>query len=259
MTATALGFSIGELADLAGVTVRTLHHYDRIGLLQPGQRTGAGYRCYTGEDAERLAQVLGYRELGFGLETIRTILDQPGTDPREHLLRQRGLLAERIERLRRIVAAIDTTLEAERMGTTGLTPAEKLEVFGDFDPDEHEAEVQQRWGESDAYKQSSSRTKDYTKADWVEIKAEGEAIMQGFAAARAAGLPATSPEAMDAAEAARQQIDRRFYDLSPEMHRHLGDMYVADERFTANYEKVAPGLAQYVRDAIHANADRAGA
>lgn len=259
MATTVRDFSIGELADLSGVTVRTLHHYDRIGLLRPGQRTAAGYRSYTEADADRLARVLGYRELGFGLATIRAILDEPDTDPRTHLHRQRRLLSERIDRLRRIVSVIDTTLEAQNMGTTGLTPAEKLEVFGDFDSDEYTEEVEQRWGETDPYKQSASRAKNYTKADWLEIKAETQANMGAFAAAQAAGLPATSPEAMDAAEAARQQINRRYYDLSHEVHRILGDMYISDPRFTANYETVAPGLAQYVRDAIYANADRAKA
>ena len=91
------------------------------------------------------------------------------------------------------------------------------------------------------------------------IKAEGEAATNALVAAMQAGLPATSSEAMDAAEQARQHISRWFYDCPVEMHRHLGDMYVADERFTATYEKSAPGLALYVRDAIHANADRAGA
>ncbi len=257
MTSTTLGFSIGELADLAGVTVRTLHHYDRIGLLRPGHRSAAGYRSYTEADADRLARVLGYRELGFGLDAIRRILDEPDADPREHLIRQRRLLGERIDRLRRIVTAIEATLEAQTMGTTGLTPAEKLEVFGDFDPDAYTDEVEERWGDTDAYKQSANRTRRYSKADWAEVAEEGEAIMAGFAAAQSAGLPATSKQAMDAAETARLQITRRFYDLSHEMHRKLGDMYVADERFTATYEKVAPGLAGYVRDAIHANADRA--
>lgn len=259
MTRTVQDFSIGELADLAGVTVRTLHHYDRIGLLRPGQRTAAGYRSYTEADADRLARVLGYRELGFGLESIRAILDEPDTDPREHLRRQRRLLGERIDRLRRILSAIDTTLEAQTMGSTGLTPAEKLEVFGDFDPDEHEAEVQQRWGDTDAYRQSAARTKNYSKQDWQTIKAEAETSTNALVAAMAAGLPATSTEAMDAAEQSRQHISKWFYDCPVEMHRNLGDMYVADERFTATYEQSAPGLAQYVHDAIHANADRAGA
>ncbi|MDQ4036941.1 MAG: MerR family transcriptional regulator [Actinomycetota bacterium] len=256
MTTTEQDFSIGELADLAGVTVRTLHHYDRIGLLRPSQRTAAGYRCYTEADADRLAQILGYRELGFGLDAIRAVLDEPDIDLRAHLLRQRSLLSERIERLRRIVSAIDTTLEAHIMGTTGLTPAEKLEVFGDFDPDEHADEVQQRWGDTHAYRQSAARTKKYTKQDWQTIKAEGEAATNMLVAAMKAGLSATSSEAMDGAEQARQHISRWFYDCPVEMHRILADLYLADERFTATYEKIAPGLTQYVFDAIHANADR---
>ena len=255
---TGQDFSIGELAQLAGVTVRALHHYDHIGLVRPSQRTLAGYRCYRSADADRLAQVLGYRELGFGLDSIRAILDEPDTDPYEHLHRQRSLLNDRITRLRRIVAAIDTTLEAQTMGTTGLTPAEKLEVFGDFDPDEQEEEVQLRWGDTDAYRQSAARTKKYTKQDWLTIKAEGQASTNALAA-MTADLGATSTEAMDGAEQARQHISRWFYDCPVQMHRHLGDMYLADERFTATYEEIAPGLAQYVHDAIDANADRAGA
>ncbi len=253
---TTFACSIGELADLAGVTVRTLHHYDRIGLLRPGHRTAAGYRSYTESDADRLAQVLGYRELGFSLESIRSILDEPSPDHGRHLLRQRSLLTERIERLRRIVAAIDTTVEAQTMGTTGLSPAEKLAVFGDFDPDDYAEEVERCWGDTDAYRESAARTKSYTEDNWHAIKAQGSAVTNTLAQVMSAGLPATSVEAMNAAEQARQHISRWFYDCPVEVHRNLGDMYVADERFTASYEKVAPGLAAYVRDAIHANADR---
>ncbi|MDQ3714507.1 MAG: MerR family transcriptional regulator [Actinomycetota bacterium] len=253
---TTYAFSIGELADLAGVTVRTLHHYDRIGLLRPGHRSAAGYRCYTGPDADRLAQILGYRELGFALDEIRRILEAPDRSAQEHLHRQRRLLTERIDRLRRIVSAIDITLEAQTMKTTGLSPAEKLAVFGHFDPDDYAEEVEQRWGTIDAYQQSAARTKSYTRQDWETITAQGSANTTALAEALAAGLPATSVEAMDAAEQARQHITRWFYDCPVEMHRNLGDMYVADERFTATYEKVTPGLAAYVRDAIYANADR---
>lgn len=244
---------------MAGITVRALHHYDSVGLVRASHRTRGGYRAYDENDAERLTQVLAYRELGFGLEEIRTILDDPGTDPSQHLRRQRSLLQTRLDRLGRILAAIDTRLAEHSMGTTGLTPAEKLEVFGDFDPDEHAEEVQRRWGDTDAYRQSGARAKAHTKADWAEIKAEGDAIMAAFAAAKSAGLPASSAEGMNAAERARQQIDERFYDCSYEMHRNLGQMYVEDERFTATYEAIATGLAAYVRDAINANADRAEA
>ena len=139
-----------------------------------------------------------------------------------------------------------------------LTPEERFEVFGEQDPAQYDAEVEERWGETDAYKQSKRRTSAYTKDDWVRIKAEGEDVEARFAAALAAGVPADSEQAMDIAEEHRQQITRNFYDCPPEMHAGLGRMYVEDERFTAHYEEIAPGLAQYVSTAVQANAARQG-
>lgn len=139
-----------------------------------------------------------------------------------------------------------------------LTPEERLEVFGDFDPDEHRAEVEERWGEADAYRQSARRMKRYTSADWERIKAEGQAVNERLVAALEAGRPADGDEAMDAAEEHRQQISRWFYDCPVQMHVGLGEMYLADPRFTAHYEGIAPGLAQYLHDAIRANAARRG-
>lgn len=137
-----------------------------------------------------------------------------------------------------------------------LTPQEMLKVFGEHDPTEHAREVQERWGETDAYRQSARRASGYTKDDWVRVRAEQEAPIARLAAAMAAGRRADSPEAMDAAEQARLAIDRNFYDLSPQMHVGLAEMYVNDPRFTKTYEDIAPGLARYVHDAIVANALR---
>ena len=251
-----MSFTVGEVAKFAGVTVRTLHHYDEVGLLSPSGRTAAGYRQYADADLERLQQILCYRELGFGLDDIAAILDDPRNDPVDHLRRQYELLTDRIDRLREMVAAVKKTMEARKMGIS-LNPEEMFEVFGDDDPTQYAEEAEQRWGETDAYKQSQRRTASYTKDDWLRIKDEGADVERQFAEALASGKPADSPEAMDAAEAHRMQIDRWFYDLSYDMHRGLGDMYLADPRFEEHYEKVATGLAQYVRDAIHANADRA--
>ncbi|MCT9933081.1 MerR family transcriptional regulator [Planotetraspora sp. A-T 1434] len=250
-----MGYSVGQVAAFAGVTVRTLHHYDEIGLLTPGERTSAGYRRYTEPDLDRLQQVLFYRELGFSLEDIATILDEPGAGPLTHLRRQHELLRQRIARLQSMVAAVELAMEAQTMGIS-LTPEERFEVFGDFDPDEHAQEAEERWGGSDAFEQSRRRTAAYTKGDWLRIKEEGAEVMRGFTEAFEARLPAGSDQAVDAAERHREHISRWFYDCSYEIHRGLGDMYVADPRFAANYETVAEGLATYVRDAIHANADR---
>jgi hypothetical protein len=142
--------------------------------------------------------------------------------------------------------------------TTNLTPEEKREVFGDFDPDAHADEARERWGGTDAYRQSAQRTAKYTKDDWVRIKAEGAQNVAAFAAALDSGVAASDPRAMDLAEAHRRHISQWFYDCPLEMHRGLGDMYVGDPRFTATYDAERPGLAQYIRDAIHANADRQG-
>ena len=250
--------SVGDVARLAGVTVRTLHHYDEVGLLRPSARSAAGYRVYDDGDLVRLQQILGYRELGLALDAIAEILDDPQLDPVEHLRRQHALLTDRIGRLQDQLAAIEKTLEARQMGIQ-LDPDEMFEVFGDFDPAEHEAEAQERWGDTDAYRGSQRRTSSYTQDDWLHIKAEGEVIEGRLLRAMQAGLDPSGPEAMDAAEAHRASITRWFYDCDYDVHRGLADMYVADPRFAAHYDDRAAGLAAFVRDAVHANADRAAA
>ncbi|WP_091949283.1 MerR family transcriptional regulator [Trujillonella endophytica] len=247
--------NVGEVAALAGVTVRTLHHYDRIGLLSPSGRTASGYRRYSAADLDRLHQVLVYRELGFTLEEVATLL--AADDPGEHFRRQHRLLRERLERTRAMVAAVEMEMEARQMGIR-LTPEERFEVFGEHDPERHEAEVRERWGDTDAYAQSARRTAAHTKDDWVRIRAEGEALTRRMADALQAGVAPETPPAMDLAEEHRQQISRNFYACSPGMHAGLGRMYVEDERFTATYEQVAPGLAEWVSAAVQANAVRRG-
>src|SRR6185312_12755132 len=140
---------------LTGVTVRTLHHYDQVGLLVPAGRSTSGYRLYDKADLERLRRILGYRELGFGLDEIAGLLAEE-TDLPAQLRRQRQLIEERIARLRRIATALDRELEAHRMGIS-LTPEEQFEVFG-TDYAEHVAEAEQRWGNTDAFRESQRRT-----------------------------------------------------------------------------------------------------
>jgi len=248
--------TVGQVAGQLGVTVRTLHHYDQIGLLVPGERTPAGYRLYTSDDITRLQNVVVYRRLGFPLAEIALLLDEPSVDVGEHLRRQRAAVLSRLDEMSDLAEAIDRALEKEMSGSK-LTRQEQRELFGDNFSEEYVQEAEQRWGETEAWKQSQGRTSKYTKADWEQVKAEMDAGNAAFVSAMADGEPATSERAMDAAEQARLHIHHRFYDLTPEFHRNLGDMYLADPRFTKTYEDLAPGLAQYVRDAIHANADRA--
>lgn len=125
-----------------------------------------------------------------------------------------------------------------------------------FDHSQYAEEVRERWGDTDAYRQSQQRLADMTAEDTARIEAEGIAHAERLAAAFTAGVAPDSPQAMDLAEEARLQIDRQFYDCSKEMHVHLGEMYVADPRFTEYYDRHAPGLAVWFRDAIVANADR---
>jgi DNA-binding transcriptional MerR regulator len=240
---------------MAGVSVRTLHHYDQIGLLRPSGRTGAGYRLYAEADLQRLHDVLAYRELGFSLEQVAAILDDPHADTAAHLREQHRLVRNRIGRLRDVLAHLEKMMEAEQMGIN-LTPQEQLEVFGeDWQGEEHEAEAEQRWGQTEAWAQSKRRTAAFSKQDWIEIKAAQRSLEGELAAAMADGSPADGERAMGLAERHRLGIET-FYDCSPTMHRGLAEMYLADPRFTQHYEDVAPGLAQYVHDAIHANADR---
>ncbi|MEU5912905.1 MerR family transcriptional regulator [Micromonospora sp. NPDC047527] len=248
-----MAYTVGQVARVAGVTVRTLHHYDEIGLLSPSGRTAAGYRRYDDADLQRLQLVLYYRELGFPLEQIAAIIDDPAADPAAHLRRQHELLTVRIKRLQEMVAAIEFAMEASKLNIH-LTPEERFEVFGDFKPEEHEAEAERRWGDTDAYRESNRRASGHSKDDWLRIKAENEDWGRRIVAVLASGAPADSPEAMDLAEEHRQIIGRWFYECSYEIHTGLADMYLADERFTAHYETIAPGLAAYLNEAIHANA-----
>lgn len=255
MEGTEARWPVGEVARAAGVTVRTLHHYDRIGLLRPALRSPSGYRGYSADDLARLQRILAYRDLGFGLDDVARLLDDPDTDPVAQLRQQHGLVVERMEHLRQVAAVLTRTMEARRMGID-LTPAEMLAVFGEHDPSQHAEEAEQRWGDTGAYRESQRRTARYTKDDWLAIRAEAEATTARLADLLAHDAPADGEPAMDAAERARRHIDRWFYPCPPAMHAQIGEMYVADERFAAGYEAVRPGLAAYVRDAIVANSSR---
>lgn len=260
-TDTAHDYTVGQAARLGGVTVRTLHHYERIGLLTPTARTGAGYRLYSPADMDRLTRILYYRELGFGLDGIAELIGTgndiaPDGGPAllDHLDRQHALLTERLNRVKTMLTAIEKERTAARMNTP-LTAEEKLEIFGeDYDPS-WETEAEERWGGTDAWQQSKRRTAKYTKADYQRLKDEGDAFGAELVAAFTSGAAPDSDIASALAERHRAQIEQ-FYDCSYAMHRQLADMYLADARFTKNYEDLAPGLAQWVHDAIHANADR---
>jgi DNA-binding transcriptional MerR regulator len=249
------GYTVGEVAGLAHVSVRTLHHYDDIGLLRPSGRSASGYRLYSEADLDRLRQVLFYRELDFGLDEIADILADPSAGTDDHLRKQHRLLRQRRARDEALLAAIEREMEARKMGMS-LTQEEQFEIFGTDKLGEYAEEAEQRWGDTDAWRESQRRSAAYTKDDWIAIKAEADASINGFAEAVRAGEPATGQVAMDLAEAHRLHISRWFYDCGYEMHRGLADIYTADDRYIAAYDEIEPGLARFVRDAMYANADR---
>ncbi|MDO0926462.1 MerR family transcriptional regulator [Streptomyces sp. TG1A-8] len=253
-----MSYSVGQVAGFAGITVRALHHYDGIGLLVPGGRTRAGHRRYNDADLDRLQQILFYRELGFPLEEVAVLLDDPDADPRAHLRRRHELLTARIERLSRMAAAVEHAMEARDMGIN-LTPEERFEVFGDNDPERYREEAEERWGGTGAYAESQRRAAAHTKEDWQRLRAEADDWNGRYAALMAAGEPPTGAAAADLAEEHRKHISRWFYPCPYETHRRLGRMYVSDERFRAFYDSVWPGLAEHLRDAILANAARRAA
>ena len=253
--------TVGEVARLTGVTVRTLHHYDEISLLTPTDRSQAGYRRYTGEDLGRLHRILSYRALGLSLDDIAEILDDPHTSAEGHLRRQRELVQARVKRLGELLLTIDRELEGLQMGIN-LTPEERFEVFGDLPEhdklDDYSAEAEQRWGGTDAWRDSQRRTASYDKQQWLRIREEATAIEQRLAEALRAGTAPTDHAAMELAEEHRGHIGRWFYDCPLEMHVGLTRMYVDDPRFTAHYDRLEAGLAAYVSDAAAANAAARG-
>lgn len=250
-----MGLTVGEVAHLASVSVRALHHYDELGLLTPSVRTEAGYRLYSDADLACLQQVLFFKELGFGLGDIARIMHDPQFDRLEALRMQRRMLMDKSSQLILMAEAVDAAIDATEGGVR-MDAKDMFEAFGDFDPKGYEKEAEERWGNTDAYKESARRTKRYSKEDWIEVRKETETVNEALAALLDAGVPADDPRAMDQAEQHRLNIDKRFYPVSYEMHVGLAEMYVADPRFAANYEKIRAGLAQYMHDAILANAAR---
>ena len=250
-------YQVKELAQIANVSVRTLHHYDEIGLLRPSQRSASGYRKYDQGDVLRLQQILIQRELGLPLEEIRRCLDDPGFDQRRALLAQREQLRTRarhtagmLQAVERALAALDPRKTEEEM--------DPKQLFDGFDPAQYEAEAEQRWGSSESFKESARRTKGYSSEDWQRFAAEQAALYAEAWALLTAGEPPDGERAGAVAERHRALIDRWFYPCSLEMHRGLASLYEGDPRFAANIDRHGAGLTAFLVAAIRANAERAG-
>ena len=248
-------YRVKDVAQLAGVSVRTLHHYDSIGLLVPPTRTAAGYRLYTDSELLRLQQILIGRELGLSLEELRRWLNDPRFDRKAALVDQRQRLRDRAQQAEAMIRAIDVALAAlDGRQSKGETKMEDL--FEGFNPSQYDEEVRRQWGRSEAFAESEERTRRYTPDDWKGLKAEQAAIYDAAYSALRAGKTASDAAAMDIAERHRMSIDRWFYPCSHKMHRGLASMYEGDERFRQGIDEHGEGLTAFLAEAIRANAAR---
>ena len=244
--------TVGQVAGLVGVSVRTLHHWDEIGLVVPSARSWAGYRLYGTEDVARIHQVLVYRETGMPLAEVARVLDDPHVDAVAHLARQRELLQARIAHLTRMLRAVDTMMERSTM-EQNLTPQQQAEILGaEWDPAWQE-EAEERWGDSDEWAQAAARKAAMTRQDWARVAEETEALEIDLANAMREGVVPGSERANALAERHRAGIDR-WFDTTYSKQVLIARGYVADSRFTAYYDKRESGLAAWIKEIIDANA-----
>lgn len=243
-------YSVKQVSQQSGVTIRTLHHYDRIGLLTPSRKSGNRYRVYNAEDLCRLQQIMLFRELGFTLAEIGSMVKSPRFNRREVLADQLLLTYEKRKRLNRIITLIQAELVTKKGGDT-MTDDKKFSALKDPIYLKHREETKNRWGDTEAYRQSLSRVGKMSKQDLERVKKEGGEITLAIAAAMKKGLAATDPAVQQEAGRFYRHLGA-FYDPTPEMFAGLGEMYVTDGRFRKFYETVAPGLAGFMRDAMAA-------
>jgi DNA-binding transcriptional MerR regulator len=248
-------YTVSDVARLAHVSVRALHHYDDIGLLTPARRSTAGYRLYDEADLRRLHEILLFRELGVPLDGIQRLLDAPDAERANALRQHRAQLDERLRQAHAVIRAVDAAIDALERGTT-MDRERVFDGFGDFDHAQYTEAAEQRWGDTDAYRESHKRTKHYSRDDWTKIKDESEAVMTSFAELLGAGAKPTDTAVLEVAERHRQHITRWFYPCDYTMHAGLADLFVADSRFGEYFEKRGDGLTGFVAAAIRANADR---
>lgn len=248
-------YRIKEAARIAGVSVRTMHYYDEIGLLVPRRRTVAGYRLYDADDLLRLQQILIGRELGLSLEQIHQSLDDPCFDRRRALQAQREQLQKRAQETGAMIRAIDAAIALLDNENSRDTMGMK-QIFEGFDPAKYEQEVRQRWGTTDAYKESTKRASGYGANEWSRINSEQAAIYGSAVTAMNAGKRPDDSEVMDIAERHRLLIDRWFYPCGLAMHGRLADLLEGDGRYAENIDKYGQGLTTFLVAAMRANAGR---
>ena len=244
--------TVSQLAKMAGVTVRTLHHYDHIGLLKPSGRTepesgrSAGYRIYGEAELLRLQQILFFRELDMPLAEVRQILDDPGFDQVTALEHHRAMLHRRIERLARLLKTIDRTIDRLSEDDMTLTDEELYEGFSTEQIERYKREAREMY-DPEMVEESERRVKGMSRGEWKAVQAEDQAVTTGIAALM--DLDPGDGE-VQALVARHHAWIENFYPCSAEIYRGLAQMYVEHPEFRAFYEKVQPGLADYLSAAM---------
>ncbi len=251
-----MSYTVKKVADIVGVSVRTLQYYDKIGLLKPETISSSGYRLYSDDNLLKLQEILFFKELGFELSQIKTIMTSPNYERKAALVSHRELLIEKKKRLEKIINSVEKTLDLIQGGII----MDKNEMFSAFDMEEIEKhkqkyaeETRQKYGNSQAYKESQEKTSKYTKDDWAKVMGKGGEIFQKIA--NYMDKPPSAPEVQSAIEEWRQHITESFYNCTPEIFRGLSAMYISDERFTENIDKTKPGLAKFLSSAMRIYCD----
>ncbi|WLV25034.1 MerR family transcriptional regulator [Aciduricibacillus chroicocephali] len=239
---------IKEAAEQAGVSIRTLHHYDQIGLLSP-RTEEQGYRVYSDEDLIQLQQILFFRELGFKLSRIKEMLNDPQFDRDAALQLQRQALIEKKERLDRIIQTIEKTIKTEREGGT-MTNEERFAGF-DFSSNPFESEAIERWGK-EAVTKMKKNTEDLPVNKRFELEKNLNELFSKLARCMSKG-PASDEAQTSVAEWYRYL--NVIGDYSPRAFKGLGAIYVEDERFLRNMEQYGQGFAQFMCEAMEIYAD----
>ncbi len=236
--------TVREVSELSGVSVRTLHHYDAIGLLHPTAVTGAGYRLYDDAAMAKLQTILLFRELRFPLREIRDILADPRFDRQEALRQQVRLLEMERARLTEVIAL------ANDMLTTGGSPM-NFKPFDKTQQEAYAAEARAKWNHTAAWQESQQKAAAQSAGEQQSAQEGLMAIFAEFGAVKR--LSPDAPEAVALAEKLQGHITAHFYTCTKEILRGLGDMYTADERFTASIDRMGgEGTAAFAAAAIAA-------
>ncbi|MDC7341262.1 MerR family transcriptional regulator [Streptomyces lydicus] len=246
------GLTVGQASTRLDVTVRTLHHWDEIGLARPSLRTAAGYRLYTAGDLERLHRIVIYREIGLGLDRIRAVLDDSSTDVPGALRAQRTQIAERIDRLQQLSAGLDRMIDAHERGLL-LTIEQQAAIFGPRWNPEWFAQARELYGDTTQWQQYAERSASRGPEEWQAVAEDVAGFDQALGEAMDAGVTPGSPEANQLVERHRE-VFASYFPLTRQMQVCLGRMYEADPGFAAHYDGIRAGLAAWFRRLIDASA-----